>query len=179
MATKGVGVRAEFVRTADRFTHRFLAIDGSDNPEWLLEAIEGDPNDGWPCSPVLQELHLEELPDSENQQVAMLVGKAVDGHWSLVVRPVEDGERVGFLIEAACRVKSQPSSMGSLYRLRTEAEPSASDAAVEFNSRSGAFRLESDCQLAAAGDQVELIAENAPQPKLPATVQWSYGVWVL
>ncbi|MBL9123800.1 MAG: hypothetical protein JNG90_09220 [Planctomycetaceae bacterium] len=78
----------------------------------VFESIEGTPEEDWPPSPPLQELHLEARPDGK--QLALLVGMAGTSHWSL---SVEFDPAAGTAVfDVACRVKRAPGGLGSRYR---------------------------------------------------------------
>ena len=182
----GLGVRAEFLTLGDRIAHRLVACDKQGNSATLLETVEDDLQTDWPDSPVFQELHLETLPDDSGRQAAMLVGKAGDGHWSLVVRPEESESRVGIVLEAACRVKSVPANLGSAYTLGKGIESTANEMSTNLKSRLGEFGLEvlpvgqdtcSTCQLSLQDHRLEINTGELEIDRLPTTIQWRYGIW--
>jgi len=78
----------------------------------VFESIEGTPEEDWPPSPPLQELHLEARPDGK--QLALLVGMAGTSHWSLSVE--FDAAAGTAVFDVACRVKRAPGGLGSRYR---------------------------------------------------------------
>ena len=78
----------------------------------ILESVEGTPNQNWPPSPPLQELHLESRPDGK--QLALLVGMAGNSHWSMSVE--FDPAAGKALFDVACRVKREPGKLASTYR---------------------------------------------------------------
>lgn len=101
--------RLSFQRRADRYGH---CIEVSRNGEFrgVLESHEGTPDDAWPLSPPLQELHWEQRGDVH---VALLVGRAGRSHWSLSVEAAAEA----IVFDAACRVSEPPQWLGSTYRL--------------------------------------------------------------
>lgn len=114
----GGGLWVEFVWRGDRWGHRIGVTDsdrGQSPPQQLaaiLETLEGTPEQDWPPSPVLQELHLE--PRGNGQQLALLVGMAGTSHWSLSMELDPAAGRAVF--DVACRVKRAPGELGSTYR---------------------------------------------------------------
>lgn len=123
---------------------------------WLLESIEGTPDDDWPPSPALQELHLEERPDG--RRLALLVGMAGTSHWSLSVELDPVQRRA--LFDVACRVKRPPGKLGSAYRQLTGAVTPTNIASASEASQLAHRRIEAD---------VDRIA-------VPATVRWRYAI---
>ena len=80
----------------DRFAHS-ISLVKSDRQLPLLASREGDSEQDWPPSPVLQELHFEDRPAGT---VALLVGRTTLAHWSLAITTIGEG----FSFDAACRV---------------------------------------------------------------------------
>jgi hypothetical protein len=102
----------EFSRHGDRYSHRIACLDSSGNSTTLLESVEGAPDDPWPSSPPLQNLHFESLADG--RRVALLVGMAGSSHWSASIEPLTD--RPAFLFDIACRHKERPALLANSYR---------------------------------------------------------------
>ena len=184
VGTDGIVLRVEFLKVGDRLTHRFVALDENGDSMVLLEAIEADLQEKWPCSPVLQELNLETVGEAR-QLVAMLVGKAGQAHWSVVFRPTEDVSAARLVIEVACRVKSLPAWVGSSYSLGKEVERLATEHCAGLETQLGSFRLLtlpvdepqiSLCQLAIQQDRLVISAECSTGGTAPTTIQWRYGV---
>jgi hypothetical protein len=80
----------------DRFAHS-ISLVKSDRQLPLLASREGDSEQDWPPSPVLQELHFEDRPAGA---VALLVGRTTLAHWSLAITAIGEG----FSFDTACRV---------------------------------------------------------------------------
>jgi hypothetical protein len=83
------GIRVVFFRAGDRYAHRVEVWDarqGAWCSEW--ESVEGTPDEGWPASPPLQQLHVEQRPEGK---VALLIGMAGRTHWSAAVEVVRVG----------------------------------------------------------------------------------------
>lgn len=108
----GVGWRIVFFRAADRIAHRVeLAAERGEGP--VLESVEGSPDQPWPASPALQQVHFQ--PGANGRQLALLVGMAGRSHWSSSVELSGDGSQATF--EVACRAKSPPEWLGTSYRV--------------------------------------------------------------
>ncbi|MFM8251909.1 MAG: hypothetical protein ACKOBW_09975 [Planctomycetota bacterium] len=166
-----------FVRLADRIGHRLELQANSQPARVIAESWEGATDDAWPVSPPLQQLHLEDR--GGGQRVALLVGMAGRGHWSLVVEPTAD--RRGFLFDAACRLSAAPTQIGSAYRWHVP----AADCAVELQVESPeALRIRSSSESPAAQSSTPMTLDDShvtlhwqpPLPSLPATVRWRYQV---
>lgn len=184
---KGVGIRVEFLKLGDRFTHRFVAFNEAGEERLLAEAIEDDLEADWPYSPVLQELNLEKIGEN-TERVAMLVGKAGDAHWSVVIRPDVVDTACGFIVESACRVKSMPDRLGSSYLLGDQVKQLASGVSASLETSIGTFRISalpmdqpqsSPCRLAIQQKRIQILPENGQPDGLPTTIQWRYGVWLM
>ncbi len=177
---EGLGVRVVFRRLADRFLHSVEATRETEKIS-LLESVEGTPEDDWPASPPLQELHFENRPDGS--RLALLVGRAGRSHWSLSIEAAADASRLVF--DAACRVREAPQQLGSEYRLPPALAASALGS--EFGRRTavelgGGWRLSSE-SLDGAETRLEAAASGiAIRPSLalsggwPQTARWQYIV---
>ena len=95
----------------DRFAHS-ISLVKSDRQLPLLASREGDSEQDWPPSPVLQELHFEDRPAGA---VALLVGRTTLAHWSLAITTSEEG----FSFDAACRVLGPTDPFANDVCLRT------------------------------------------------------------
>jgi hypothetical protein len=107
-------LRLSFTWERDRFRHALSLVDRSRDGTpgtLLITSLEGEPDELWPASPVLQELHVESR--SDERTVALLVGRAGRSHWSLSV--LADSRRHELEFEAACRCVGQPTWLGSAY----------------------------------------------------------------
>ena len=80
----------------DRFAHSISLFDSSRQLP-LLASLEGNDEQKWPPSPVLQELHFEDHPTG---MVALLVGSTKQSHYSLAIATTD----IGFSFDAACRL---------------------------------------------------------------------------
>jgi hypothetical protein len=169
-----------FFRAQDRIAHRVeVAAGGGYEP--LLESAEGSPEEPWPASPALQQVHFQPTPDG--RQAALLVGMAGRSHWSASVEVSGDGAAA--VIEVACRAKSRPDWLGSTYRLLAQRTgqasldqllPEAEAAAVLV----GPLALISKPVIPAAPQQWtlnrELLQLTPPPPSgtWPQTIAWRY-----
>jgi len=76
----------------------------------IMRSCEGNGRDGWPCSPPLQDLVIEEQAAGS---VALGVGRAGGSHWSSSFQSCEHGLR----IEHACRTAQAVRHLRCCYRL--------------------------------------------------------------
>jgi hypothetical protein len=149
-----------FDRSHDRYAHRVELCDESAQAVTLLESIEGDAEHLWPASPAIQEVHLEERPDGS--QVALCVGMAGKSHWSLGVTLAADGREV--VVQAACRVRELPSSLGSAYRV------------LESPATQGMLLDPSPTTLLQTQDDRRIFSPNVVESKAPQTLTWEYAI---
>jgi hypothetical protein len=174
LAIEGGGLRVVFQRLSDRFAHRVEWMDRGGVIS-LIESIEGDPEDAWPPSPPLQELHFERREGGK--QLALLVGRAGASHWSTSIELDPAAAQISF--DVACRLRSESVRLGSSYRVRSAALDTLdpSEAGIEL---SGGLRLhlegggdEFEGKLAIWGDalQIQAASLSAPWPK---TSRWRY-----
>ncbi len=130
----------------------------------VLESIEGTPDQNWPPSPPLQELHLESRPDGK--QLALLVGMAGTSHWSMSVEFDPHAGRAIF--DVACRVKREADGLGSCYQsIATDSQLTISPVKPAVAGSAVSLRW--------TGPRLEIhpISESLA---LPRTVQWRYCV---
>jgi hypothetical protein len=177
LAIEGAGLRVVFRRLGDRFAHRVELVEGSHSTS-ILESLEGEPDDPWPPSPPLQELHFEDRP--AGRRLALLVGRAGASHWSLSVE--WDPHSARFSFDVACRVRSAPERLGSRYRLPGAAAGSGPIDASAGVALPGGRRLRSEavedrpaCKLIQQAGEIQLhpAAIAAPWPK---TSRWQYSI---
>lgn len=162
-----VGLRVVFVRVGDRVAHRCELLRQGELPQTILESVEGTAAELWPASPPLQQLHVEER--AGGQRVALLVGMAGRGHWSLVVEPTSDHR--GFVFDAACRFSAPAELLGSTYRWLM---PSAECAVTVTMELPPVLASRSTAQLL---DDAALRLQWQPATaRLPATERWKYCV---
>ena len=151
-------LRVRFVRCGDRWGHIVeLVVEGGIVP--LAESVEGGPEEDWPASPPLADLHIEDRPPGG--QVALLVGKAGSSHWSASVELDAAGRQVTF--DVACRLRIEPVWLGSTYSLlsaRCLVTPFDGAALVEL----GAGRA--------------VIRPAAADSAAPRTDRWRYGIGI-
>jgi len=182
----------QFARSGDRYGHRIeLRRSGQSIP--LLESVEGTPEDDWPPSPPLQQLHVESReapypgPHQEGegvraaQAVALLVGMAGRSHWSLGVEAVQETARDGWQFDAACRLRSLAGRLGSRYRVLVSAriDPQTGDALLETNEMRCRVRPEIVADSAAQiglANAVLTIQPPSGHRGVPSTVRWRYSI---
>jgi len=155
----------------DRWEHRLcLAAASGDSLRLELHSRESQPDIAWPESPPIQQLVLEDLPDSGPTLLG--VGMAGSGHWSL---SIHCDSSLGLVFDVACRVGPElPSWLGSSY-VRTRNVATATDA-VEPPVSAHLHAL-TGCQLKVSSSEsvehLRLIASvdhAAPRE----TLRWSY-----
>jgi hypothetical protein len=177
LAIEGAGLRVVFRRLGDRFAHRVELVVGSHSAP-ILESLEGEPDDPWPPSPPLQELHFEDRP--AGQRVALLVGRAGASHWSLSVE--WDPLSARFSFDVACRVRSAPERLGSRYRLPSAATVSGPIDAAGGIALPGGRRFcseavddQPECKLIQQAGELQLHPAPVAAP-WPKTSRWRYSV---
>lgn len=143
-------------RALDRVAHH-IEVETATGWQVAWESVEGEPDDPWPASPALQQLHVETR--SASQQVALLVGMAGRSHWSASF--CVDAERGTIEADVACRLRDAPCELGSCYR----GGAGHAAAAIGVNPDSASV-------LAADGGTVR-IAPVSITPA-PATIRWCY-----
>jgi hypothetical protein len=175
---EGGSLRITFPAGDDRYPHTIAAVDG-DRLLPFLASAEGSPNDFWPPSPPLKDLHFEQLDD--NHRIAMLVGLSGRSHWSMSVEIEPVSGRV--LFDVACRLHEEPPvPLASTYRTMVAAEQVA-ERAIELAAPDALLRIEAatSCdesissllEVTATGFAVRPAAPHGP---LPRTVRWQYVV---
>jgi len=167
---EGDGVRVVFTRRGDRYAHSVFRVSTSEEGTpsgLLLDSIEGTPDDAWPASPALKELHFEDRADGR-----LLVGMAGKSHWSLSVEL--DVARGDLVFDVACRLRGMPARLGSRYRLSagTDQIPVAIEpipiAIMPIDGEVARLVTSVDGQL-----HIEPPAVAGPWPR---TVRWRYVV---
>ena len=103
----GHGLRVVFYRPddqKDRFGHIIgIVTRGTATP--ILPSVELDGKDGWPASPPLQSLSIEQRPQGA---VALAVGMSGQSHWSASVEAVSGERRLIFDIACRLGAKTEP-----------------------------------------------------------------------
>src|SRR5687767_2733471 len=102
----GCGLRVVFFKpesAKDRYGHVIAAVENAGQPTeravTKLVSVEGLGEDGWPLSPPLQSLSIEQRPSGA---VALLVGMSGQSHWSASVEAIPGQGKLIF--DLACRV---------------------------------------------------------------------------
>lgn len=161
--------RVVFERRGDRFAH-LLARRTAGQWTPLLASVEGDPDQPWPPSPPLQELHFESR--SDGRRLALAVGMAGKGHWSLSIELDPDQDECRF--EAACRTPVKPYWLGSSYQLIGARDSSNSDTSlVSWPDCELHLDGKSTGERSTSTDQLQIIPPPTSGP-WPHTYQWSY-----
>lgn len=155
----------------DRWEHRlFVRAKDAALPLVELCSVESLPDIAWPESPPIQQLVLEELPESGPTLLG--VGMAGSGHWSL---SIHCDNSLGLVFDVACRVGSElPSWLGSSYvrpsRAAGTSAPSAAQATGQLVPLTGC-RLEVASDAATACLRLAAAIEHAAPRE---TLRWSY-----
>lgn len=159
-------VRAVFFPFSDRIAHRIESGSGDQwRPDW--HSIEGNENQPWPPSPVLQTMHREQRPTGD---VLLLVGMGGASHWSASVAADPQG---GLDFDIACRVSAPQEWLGSSYR-------AISPDAAQFPGLPRAACVAVDGQLQALPtDHLSIVPlldlQDSPSPpRFPRTFRWRY-----
>jgi hypothetical protein len=157
------GLRVVFFRQGDRYAHRVEVFDAA-RSEWfaVCESLEGAPDDDWPPSPPLQQLHVEDRPTG---RVILLVGMAGRTHWSAAVEAAADRKSITF--DVAARYHTPPKYLGSNYPWGD----ARAGAMLKWTSI-GETSIEID-ESFSEGQSIRPIGEfTAP----PATASWKYEI---
>jgi len=208
---RGNGVRVEFHRIDDRFSHTIFGVRG-DEAQSLLVSSESSADEVFPRSPPWAEIHSQD-------DTLFLTGATSQAHWSMSVQSAclteEDlssrlfDQRYGlneqpkiqkechFLeFDIACRLKSHPTCLGSVYQ-RSDAVQ-----VIPFGSGREIFSLTLNKSIAVILGSISLeqtkncrvMTESGgfdptqlrigPWDELagsyPTTVRWKYGIcWAL
>lgn len=153
IADSGNGVRVEFTKKGDRFTHTILRVTkGESHP--LLQSVEGTSADVSPPSPPLVELHCQE-------DVVFLSGATTIGHWSMSIERVE--QRLVF--DVACRLRTVSKRLGSSYQVH------------DLNYREWMdFNIEHAKKRSVLLNLVRIEHIDPLPNTFPTTLQWRYGI---
>jgi hypothetical protein len=172
-------LRVEFVRQADRWMHA-IGILQNGNFIRLLESVEGKPDDVWPVSPPLQELHFEQRP---GMRVALLVGHGERNHWAASVEANAEENLLRFDVAARVPDAGALGLFCSSYR-SVVGPPSVGD----YKSNVAKFH---DCTWIVGSDQLRIDSRERTrlnndgdggvviepcdyEMDLPMTVRWQY-----
>lgn len=151
---KGVGVRVEFRKDNDRFSHVVWLVEKGEKT-LSLASNEGAETDVAPRSPPCAEWH-------QQGGMVFLTGATTNGHWSISVEPINNG----VLFDVACRIKGNMSQIGSEYEVCESANRSLFDICVEE-------AIVDDV----ASDQLRILPAT-PLTVYPATIRWRYSIVV-
>ena len=170
VAGNGWILQVEFLRPSDRWQHVIsLAKPVPDRPLTfvpLFVSLEGAAQDAWPASPVLQNLHFEQL--SDNRRAALLVGMAGRSHWSASIEAA--GEGCAVLFDIACRVSQTAEFLGSTYEVSSEFQSAAHRTTV-VGEQAGDF----------APPQIEVREQRlaiVSSTRAERTIRWKYRIAV-
>lgn len=166
-----IAVRVNLAFEQDRFVTEISGIFDSAVVS-LLRSVEGTSQDVWPPSGALQEV----LPqEHETGRLLAAVGRAGKSHWSTVVLCSEPAGTVEF--DFACRVKEQPTWLGSTYMLDLAQSKVVDEQCVELEipGQSAKLRCRAmpDSRLTLERPHLRFLPENS-EPTLPRTERWKY-----
>ena len=165
---QGIGFRVTFVWHRDRFAHTVGIVD-NERLSPVLASLEGSDDDDWPPSPPLQNLTIEDR--REGHRVALLVGMAGTSHWSVSIEPAAD--EMAFIVDVACRVKTQPRNLGSVYRAM--AVPAQVDSKAIVGGLVGVDAQRTESVLEIAESDI-VVRPSHVASEAPITVRWQYRI---
>jgi len=169
---QGIGFRVTFVWHRDRFAHTVGIVD-NERLSPMLASLEGTDDDDWPPSPPLQNLTIEDRRDGH--RVALLVGMAGTSHWSVSIEPAAAADEMGFIVDVACRVKTQPRNLGSVYRaMAVPAQVDSTRAIVGGLVGVDAQPTESVLKIA---ESDIVVRPSHVASESPITVRWQYRIF--
>ena len=166
-----------FTQLGDRLSHQVFVEDSPTERKTIAQSVEGEGSPRWPSSPALQQIDTCSLHDQRQGLVA--VGLAGTSHWSLAVETDEEG----FLcFDNACRVKEQPTFLGSTYALPNSARRTG------IQPQEVTWELPNERELCVRCDETLSRIECAKEERLfriqpvqistasPVTIRWKYRI---
>lgn len=165
----GDRLQLRFARRGDRWEH---AIDfrAAGQLVWQLRSDEGTADDAWPPSPPFQSLEMHTQPDG--RKFALLVGMAGASHWSASVETDPAGER--FVFDVACRIKFDPTWLGSSYVISDVVGKENFRCAIETTAF-GETPDNSRLSIETVGPRTVVCITDL-SGSLPRTVRWKYAI---
>lgn len=175
--TLGDKLQVAFQWAGDRYAHNILCCPGIGEAATLLSSCEGVPDQWWPPSPPLQQLHISEL--EHGQRAALLVGMAGRSHWSLSV--IADDKRHVLLFDAACRANLAPERLGSHYRVASGVQVAQGpDVSIRFGSATCSLAvdpIESEpTPRLLLSEREASVCPSSISRALPTTFRWKYRI---
>ena len=161
-------LRVQFTWHGDRWRHSIGFLeDGHFRP--VLQSIEGEAEDEWPCSPPFQELQFE---SRGNYSVTLLVGRTPKCHWSLSIEV--EPERSVARFDVACRVPAQEAlgTLSSTYQ--SLAGKPVIQGGVWLWSDRLTMQAESGSSLWPETDGGVVVEADPESFVFPATFRWQY-----
>ena len=130
---EAVGLQVVFTRHGDRYRHSVQLCRQGQLPVLLLVSEEGASDQRWPASPPLQQLSLEQLSlepglGGDRRPVALLLGMAGAGHWSMSVE--SSARAIEFDVACRGRVADEPIGSSYLLQLPAQRQPTSGDAVL-------------------------------------------------
>jgi hypothetical protein len=174
----GYGLRIVFYRPGnlnDRWGHGIGVVQHggtkAETVDVVLVSTEQDASDGWPASPPLQSLSIEQ---QDHGPVALAVGMANQCHWSASIEAVPNERRLIF--DIACRVNARiEGRLRSYYQINAPIGVQAGAFVCDLPSdRPGTLRLSFGAEVQAHLEPVSfgLEAKESAGP----TVRWKYEI---
>jgi hypothetical protein len=177
---KAAGIRAVFQRENERWGHCIELSSDSGGHNLVMRSLEGQADDVWPPSPVIQQLEVD-VQDGVIKS-AMGIGMSGPVHWSLscyaAPHPVAKSSHEQCLIfEAACRLRGAFERVGTCYSVVPEIVAREGDQAVMYRCSVGQW-----CATAGAGVISNMnqtlridVFDDETDPS-PRTVRWAYAI---
>lgn len=179
ITASGSGIEVRFQRLADRWAHTIAATKG-EHLMPLLASHEGGPEDDWPPSPPLQEVHLQE--EANKGRLILGVGGAGSARWSLSVEADPDRGRLVF--DVACRLSVALSHCGSAYRSMIAGQRGGSLHEVLLPAEAGPIVVSAlpspehqpaDVEITPTG--LAILPETTAVAQ-PASLRWRYAIGI-
>jgi hypothetical protein len=157
-------LRVVFDWRGDRFGHVIeQRLDG--NWRTVLKSAEGSVDEGWPPSPPLQSLHIEERPTG---LVALLVGKSGTSHWSASIESAGSLDALQF--DLACRTQGPPAQLGSEYQIAGSSDGSIVKVAALAEQTNCELIEQQECRFWRIRPHI------ASSCGYPCTIRWRYTI---
>jgi len=177
---EAAGLRAVFTRHADRW-HHHVEIQADSKWPVVLRSVEGAPEEDFPPSPAIQELHPH--VDADTGLVVLGVGMSGGNHWSLVCKTnasQQDGTHQ-LAFSFACRSRHPPARIGNTYAVLHQTLFALHEDTMQLVSCPGSIAVATTdvAGITEVNQQLRLdqfpaqIAANDAKPK---TWQWSYTI---
>lgn len=175
LASSRRGLYLSCIQIDDRFAHEIGMFEGNLRQR-ILSSLEGNPNDTWPTSPPLQQVHKQQVDSSP---AILAVGMSGTSHYSTSMLIANTESSSELKIESACCTKSTDPFVWLGSRLQIEPEFSFAPT-VEGGGLIGRESGQPKVLLtvdpaSSAVNVVDQVIEIAPiQIEKSGTTQWKY-----